>query len=80
MKDIMDLRVKKLDDTMTEDKEPKTGRCKLCGGEIVEGDFATECLGCGVSIADAETGEPYMSDGKPVYVSQFGGRDKGRRG
>lgn len=52
-----------------------TGKCKLCGGEIVVGDFATECLGCGASIADVETGEPYYLDGKPVYVAQFGGRD-----
>lgn len=74
LKDILDLRGKKVDDTV-EDKEPKTGRCKLCGGEIVVGDFAAECLGCGVSIKDVETGEPYMSDGKPVYVSQFSGRD-----
>lgn len=52
-----------------------TGRCKLCGGEIAEGDFATECLDCGASIANKETGEPYMSDGKPIYCSQFGGRN-----
>ena len=49
-------------------------KCKVCGGDLVMGDCATECMKCGASV-NPETGEPYRhDDGRPVQCGYFGGR------
>ena len=49
-------------------------KCKVCGGDLIEGACATECMKCGASV-NPETGEPYMDGGKVVKVGSFGGRN-----
>ena len=49
-------------------------KCKVCGGDLVMGACATECMNCGASVVP-ETGEPYMSNGKVVKICSFGGRN-----
>ena len=48
-------------------------KCKVCGGDLIMGACATECMKCGISV-HPETGEPYVVDNKTVKVSSFGGR------
>ena len=48
-------------------------KCKLCGGDLIMGACATECMNCGASV-HPETGEPYMNGKKIVKVCSFGGR------
>ena len=49
-------------------------KCKVCGGDLIEGACATECTKCGASV-NPETGEPYMDGNKTVKVGSFGGRN-----
>lgn len=49
-------------------------KCKVCGGDLIMGPCATECMKCGASV-DSETGEPYMDGEKVVKVCSFGGRN-----
>lgn len=51
-------------------KRKNTIKCKVCGGGIVIGEYATECMKCGASL-HPDTGEPFIIDDKVVKVSSF---------
>ncbi len=59
---------------MKSDKIIEGIKCKVCGGTLVIGDCATQCMSCGASV-NPDTGEPYRHDnGRVVQCGCFGGR------